>query len=50
MKRHYESQGTYLTPDAPDEVYERGEDGKLHLIDIDALLDKGDSGLLEDDT
>lgn len=49
MKRHYEMQGAYLTPDTPDEVYERGEDGKLHLIDIDALLDKGDSGLLEDE-
>ena len=49
VRRRLESQGAYLTPDTPDEVWERGEDGKLHLLDIDALLDKGDSGLLEDD-
>ena len=48
MKKH-EMQGAYLAPDTPDEVYERGEDGKLHLIDIDALMDKGDSGLLEEE-
>ena len=49
MKHKLESRGAYLTPDTPDEVYERGDDGKLHLLDIDALLDKGDSGLLTTD-
>lgn len=51
MKHKHETQGAYLTPDAPDEVYERGEDGKLHLVDIDALMNQsGDSGLLEEES
>lgn len=50
MKKH-EKQGAYLTPEAPDEVWEKGEDGKLHLVDIDALMNQsGDCGLLEEDT
>lgn len=50
MKHRLESQGVYLSPDTPDEVYERGEDGLLHLVDVDELLNRsGDSGLLEDD-
>ena len=50
MRHKYELQGADINPDAPDEVWEAGEDGKMHLIDIDALLNKdGDSGLLEEE-
>lgn len=49
MKK-YESQGNDVLPDAPDEVWERGEDGLLHLVDIDALMNQnGDCGLLTED-
>lgn len=31
--KHHEAQGADINPDAPDEVWERGEDGALHLVD-----------------
>lgn len=49
MKHRYEIQGADISPHNPDEIWERGEDGLLHLVDIDALLDKGDCGLLTED-
>ena len=50
MRHKYEPQGADINPDAPDEVWEAGEDGKLHLLDIDALMNQsGDCGLLTED-
>ena len=50
MKHRYEIQGADILPDNPDEVWERGEDGLLHLVDIDAIMNKdGDCGLLTED-
>ena len=50
MRRKLEPQGVDIDRTQPDEVYERGDDGHLHLLDIDALLNQsGDSGLLEEE-
>ena len=49
MRCKLEPQGTDIDRTQPDEVWERGDDGHLHLLDIDALLQGDDSGLLEEE-